>query len=202
MSNFYDSGRDTFLATPTSKPPSKFDSIEYLEHDVCESLTIACKTSSSSSPSPSSSVLPSVRRKVRRTPDERRCVERDITTSSSNISNNDGSTTTFETAGGLSGSGGSSVGANSEVTHATCWRAEVSRISSSSRKPATAPSSSCRWASGLHSSSSISPPFEQFKTPAGLPKTFFWGPKVARQRQETERNIRRTNKGEPATFAM
>ena len=184
-SNFYDSGRDSFLVTSTSKPPSKFDSIENLEHDVCESSTIACKTSSSSS-SPSF-----LRRKARRIPDERRCVERDTTCGSSN---NGSSGSTFESAGGLSGSGGSSTGVNSEVIHAaTCWRAEVSRISS---KPATAPSF-CRRAEGVNSAS-----LKQFKTPAGLPKSFFWGPKVTRQRQETERDIRRTNKGEPATFAM
>lgn len=186
--NFYDSGRDSFLATSTSKPPSKFDSIEYLEHDVNESSTIARQTSSSLSPS-------FLRRKAwRRIPDERRCVERATTTTCSSSTNN--ITTTFETAGGWNGGEGSSVGANSEVTHATCWRAEVSRINNNS-KPATAPSSCPRGAEGANS-----PSFKQFKTPAGLPKTFFWGPKVARQRQETERNIRRTNRGEPATFAM
>ena len=189
--NFYDSGRDSFLATSTSKPPSKFDSIEYLEHDVYESSTIACQTSSSSSPS-------LLRRKARRRiPDERRCIERDVTTTvCSSSTNNNTTATTFDTARGLSGGGGSSVGTNSEVTRAPCcWRAEVSRTSS---KPATTAPFSCPRRAG----GAISPSFEQFKTPGGLPKTFFWGPKVARQRQETERNIRRTNKGEPATFVM
>ena len=210
VSSFFDSGRDTFLVTPTSKPPSKFDSIEYLEHDVCESTTIACKTSS-----PSSSLL--LRRNARRTSPGERCLgSRDTSygSSSNNINNNSSSSTTTTTfvattaaavgGGGLSGSssGGSSIGVNSDVNHqhaASCWRAEVSR---GENKPATAPSSfnnDSLWAEGVNSSSISS---GSFKTPSGLPKNFYWGPKVARERQETERNIRRTNKGEPATFAM
>lgn len=158
----YDNGRDDFLATATSRPPSKFDSIEYLRHDVHKNSTIAFRTLSLRKP-----------KTVGTTPSGEPASS---TTSSRDVS-----------SGGRSVCGHTHNSSNSnsqETCAASSWKAELSGRSS------TAP---CRSGAGVESS---------YKTPAGVPKKFFWGPKVTRQRQEVERDVRRTNKGEPATFAM
>lgn len=72
----------------------------------------------------------------------------------------------------------------SEAIQTSSWREEVSG------RPLTAP---CRPILGLDS---------EFKTPAGVPKKFLWGPKVSCQQQRGDWDVRRTNKGDPATFAM
>lgn len=166
MSNtagLYDNGRDDFLATAASGPPSKFDSIEDLKYDVHKNSTIAHRTLS-----------------LRKLKTVGTTVPGESASSTTTSSSRDAS------SGGASGCGHTRNSTNNseETCAASSWKAELSGRSS------TAP---CRSGAGVESS---------YKTPAGVPKKFFWGPKVTRQRQEVERDVRRTNKGEPATFAM
>lgn len=160
----YDNGRDDFLATATSKPPSKFDSIEWLPYDVHQSTTLAFNAARWSP-------------KTRPNSDGQR--------NGRNTSSSSSSSSSHATAvAGWSGDNKSCC-TNSEFADTGSWRAEVSgRLS-------TAPSS--RSAVGVTS---------PCKTPSGATKKFFWGPKAVCPRQEVDRHIRRTNMGEPATFAM
>lgn len=152
---YYDGGRDTFLERPSAKPPSKFDSIEYLDTWSCW------------------------QRKNINT-----CRKR--TAAAAGGLNNAGTSACGSDASNPS-SNATSIGAwtcgdgnNSratEVTHAaSSWKEEVS---GRRNKPSTAPSSSRKHR-----------------------KKFYWGPRVARQGQETEREVRSTNMGEPVTFAL
>lgn len=161
----FDSRRDNFLATLSSKPPSKFDSIEVLERDVNDSSTIAFKASAVGSHRTGTTST---------TTGGKRAAGKSLS-SSSNIS--------VGAWGGGSGSG--SGGDDSEVTQVRPWKTEVSASGRSS-----AP---CGLAVNVGT---------PFKTPAGAPKRFFWGPKAVCQRQEVDRDITRNNTGEPATFAM
>jgi len=150
----YDNGRDGFLARSTSKPPSKFDSIEYLNIDA-------------STPPGKSRRSPGVRQHNSSTA---------RSTCSSNVSTPGSNATT--TGAWSWGDGNNSCANTEDMTLATrsSWKAEVSGRRS---KPMTAPSSTSKHR-----------------------KKFFWGPKVALQGQEMDREVRSTNKGEPATFAL
>ncbi|CAM9761713.1 unnamed protein product [Scytosiphon promiscuus] len=151
----FDGGRDGFLARSTSKPPSKFDSIEFLERD--DKSCITSKRSVTSSKKNSGIIADSELggRSIGRSVHSAR------STSSSNAT----------AMGAWSWGDGNSSRANTEATQtASSWKAEVSGRSTCS-KPLTAP-------------------------------LFFWGPKVTRPGQEAAREIRRTNTGDPATFAL
>lgn len=175
MSNtvgLYDNGRDNFLATATSRPPSKFDSIEYLKHDVHDSSTIAFRASSSLiTRKPKITVVGTA-------------FAAEPTSSSITTAISKGVNTGASWRSDCGDIGNSSSSSSEETCAASSWKAELSGRSS------TAP---CRSGVGVESS---------HKTPTGVPKKFFWGPKVTRPRQEVERDVRRTNKGEAATFAM
>lgn len=140
----YDGGRDSFLERSSSKPPSKFDSIEYLD---------AAATGKGKS--------------------------RRITSCAAGGLNNAGPHTCSSDA--------SSPGSNATTAGAWSWRDGNSSIATKSwkeevsgrrHKPLTAPSS-CKYR-----------------------KKFYWGPRVTHQGQETKRDVRSTNRGEPVTFAL
>ena len=157
----YDCGRDTFLERASSKPPSKFDSIEYLD--------TASSWKGKGSPSTSGGSR-------RATSAAGGFNNAGTSVCGSNVSNHSSNATTV---GAWSWGGGSNSRAT-EVTHpASSWKEEVS--GRRSNKPSTAPSSSssCRHR-----------------------KKFYWGPRVTCQGQETDRDVRSTNMGEPVTFAL
>lgn len=187
----YDGGRDGFLATPTSKPPSKFDSIEYLERDVHDKSSIIASSVAAAAAAAAAPAAPAAgKAKKSRTSSAaggryNKNAGKSTYYCSSNVSAASSSATT---AGAWSwgGDGNSSRANTEEVTQAaSSWRAEVAGSSSSSsssgKKPSTAPSASACSKHG---------------------KKFFWGPRVAPQGQEIDRDVRSTNQGEPATFAL
>lgn len=172
---FYDGGRDSFLARSTSNPPSKFDSIEYLEHDVHNKSFVSFESSTAERASGGE--------------DKHRKISAAAITGGKNTarsaydSNNvSAASSVATTTGAWSWGDGNNSHANTEVTQAACssWKAEVSgkRVSTAPPLPSSKSSSSSHT------------------------KKFFWGPKVARKREEAERDIRRTNQGDPATFAL
>lgn len=146
----YDSGRDSFLERSSSKPPSKFDSIEYLD------ASGAGKGKSNSS--------------RRLTSAAGGLNNAGSTCSSSHVSNPSSNATTTGAWSWVDGNNS----ANTAETQQT-WKEEVS---GRSNKPLTAPSS-CKYR-----------------------KKFYWGPKATRQGQETNRDVRSTNMGEPVTFSL
>eukprot|EP00903_Cladosiphon_okamuranus_P007750 g7508.t1 len=157
----YDCGRDTFLERSSSKPPSKYDSIEYLETASCwkgkkNSSSGSKKTTLLAAGGPNNAAA---------------------STCGSDASNPSSNATTV---GAWSWADGNNSRAT-EVTHAaSSWKEEVSGKRRS--KPSTAPSaasSSCKHR-----------------------KKFYWGPRVNHQGQETDRDVRTTNMGEPVTFAL
>lgn len=169
----FDSGRDNFLARPSSKPPSKFDSIEFLEPDVHDGSTIAFKALSSRSST----------RKAAKIAVGHRTTAAAQTAMSGSISSSDANASTA-TVGKWSGPVGSNLSsAGTEAIHATSWKAKVSR------RPSTT----------VHDCQRARSPI---KTPGGMPKKFLWGPRAMRPRQEITRDVRRTNHGEPATFSL
>lgn len=151
----YDGGRDSFLERSSSKPPSKFDSIEYLDApSAWKGKTHSSRRTTSSAAGGLKNSLTSI------------C--------SSDASNPISSNAT--TTGAWSWGDGNPSSNATEVTHAaSSWKEEVS---GRRHKPLTAPSS-CKY----H-------------------KKFYWGPRVTRQGQETDRDVRNTNMGEPVTFAL
>lgn len=152
----YDGGRDTFLDRSSAKPPSKFDSIEYLEALSC------WRGRTYSRRHPSTATASGLKK-----------TENSVVSSSDASNPSSNATTT----GAWSWGDGNNSHANTEVTcAASSWKEEVS---GRRNKPSTAPSSSCKYR-----------------------KKFYWGPKVTRQGQETDRDVRSTNMGEPVTFAL
>lgn len=154
--SLHDSGRDSFLLTTTSRPPSKWDSIEYISSDA-DSTTIGFATR-----------------------------QRRARTAAGTRSRHDKflppSTITFS---------GSNSSSSSAATRASSWKQEVS-----GKRPCTAPGYCMNNKNGVGVATANS------KTPAGVPKKFLWGPKVACQREEMDRDIRRTCNGDPATFSL
>lgn len=161
----YDGGRDNFLHMASSRPPSKWDSIESLEHDVHDASTIAYGNTKAS-------------RRATTVHSHGRCIF-----SGGSYSR-------------ISSASDSSIG--SKATRTSLWKED---LSGHDNRPSTVPSRALtRQVDSVVESGSDHR--HHFKTPAGIPKKFLWGPKVVRQGQEAERHVRRTNKGEPATFAM
>lgn len=151
----YDGGRDTFLERSSAKPPSKFDSIEYLDTWNCWQRTSNNNSCSS-----------------KRTAAAGGLKNAGTSTCGSYTSNPSSNATSI----GVWSCGDGNNSHATEVTHAaSSWKEEVS---GRRNKPSTAPSS-CKYR-----------------------KKFYWGPRVARQGQETERDVRSTNMGEPVTFAL
>lgn len=178
VTRFYDGGRDSFLARSTSNPPSKFDSIEHLERDVHNKSFVAFESSTAERASGGE--------------DKHREISAAAITGGGNTagsthdSNNvSAASSVATTTGAWSWGDGNNSHANTEVTQAatSSWKAEVS-----GKRVFTAPP----------------PPSSQSSSSSHLShrKKFFWGPKVARKREEAERDIRRTNQGDPATFAL
>lgn len=153
----YDGGRDSFLERSSARPPSKFDSIEYLDADS----GAAGKGKSNSS------------RRSRITSAAGGLNNAGTSTCSSDISCPSSNATA---TGVWSWGDGNSSRANTEATQAaSSWKEEVS---GRRNKPSIAPSS-CNYR-----------------------KKFYWGPRVTRQGQEANRDVRSTNMGEPVTFAL
>lgn len=156
----YDCGRDTFLERSSSKPPSKYDSIEYLD------TASSWKGKNSSSGSRKTTTPAAGGRNHAGT-----------SICSSDASNPSSNATTV---GNWSWADGNNSHAT-DVTHAaSSWKEEVS--GRRNNKPSTAPSSSspsCKYR-----------------------KKFYWGPRVTRQGQETDRDVRSTNMGEPVTIGL
>lgn len=174
----YDGGRDGFLARSTSKPPSKFDSIEYLERDVHDKSSIASSVAAAAA-----AAAGKVKRSRRTTSAAGGRCNNNMGkgTCSSNVSAAGSKAITDGAWGWVDDGNGSR--ATTEVTlPASSWRAEV--FGSKAKKPSTAPSSSAASACSKHS------------------KTFFWGPRVTPQGQEIDRDVRSTNEGEPVTLAL
>ncbi|CAM9698944.1 unnamed protein product, partial [Ectocarpus sp. 4 AP-2014] len=175
VTRFYDGGRDSFLARSTSNPPSKFDSIEHLERDVHNKSFVAFESSTAVRASGGE--------------DKHREISPPVITRGGNTAGSTHDSKNVSTAssvatttGAWSWGDGNNSHANTEVTQAasSSWKAEVS-----GKRVFTAP-----------------PPPSSQSPSSSHSKKFFWGPKVARKREEAERNIRRTNHGDPATFAL
>lgn len=182
LTRVYDSGRDSFLLNRSSRPPSGWDSIEYLGRDVHYNTTISSNVSSYSKRSATASSDHNTGRSCRRSSTTTHSEER------SNCSNsrNDRSNSHRSSNGSMS---------DSTATRAndSSWSAELTGTGS---RAGTAPGRST-----MRNRNNIGVP-SALKTPAGAPKKFFWGPKVARERQKIELDVRRTNHGEAATFAL
>ncbi|CAM9706245.1 unnamed protein product [Hapterophycus canaliculatus] len=161
----YDGGRDSFLARSTSKPPSKFDSIEFLERDDKSCIASAAPVVTCAKANKAITVA-----------------EVGVRSVATSIHSGGSITSSNATAtGAWSWGDGNSSCAKTEATQTrSSWKKEVS-CRSTSIKPLTAPTS--------------------FSSPS-CHKKFFWGPKVARLGEEAEREVRRTNTGDPATFAL
>lgn len=150
----YDGGRDTFLERSSSKPPSKFDSIEYLDTASSwkgKSTNSKKTTSAVGAPNNAGSS----------------CCSSDVSNPSSNAT----------TVGAWSWADGNNSRATEVTQGVSSWKEEVS--GRRTNKPLTAPSSCSKHR-----------------------KKFYWGPRVTRQGQETDRDVGSTNMGEPVTFAL
>lgn len=174
----YDGGRDGFLATSTSKPPSKFDSIEYLERDALDKSSIASSVATAAAAAGKAKrcgrISPAAGGRYSNTTAGKIIYSSNASAASSNV--------TTAVAWSWGDDGNDSSCDNTEgVTHATSsWREEV--CGSRRKKPSTAPSSAS--ACSKHG------------------KKFYWGPRVTPQGQEIDRDVRGTNEGEPVTFAL